>query len=119
MWRRRAFPLADMCSRCASLIDWQVDRPIPGPPREPNWSVKQERWSSGDWLDHDPERNASIAWARRIPMLRMIKVPAKAEAMVHLLLNLAEDECVKTTASRPVNSKRLITYLQQPQRFAA
>jgi hypothetical protein len=33
-------------------------------------------------------------------MLRMIKVPAKAEAMVHLLLNLAEDECVKTTASR-------------------
>jgi hypothetical protein len=52
-------------------------------------------------------------------MLRMIKVPAKAEAMVHLLLNLAEDECVKTTASRPVNSKRLITYLQQPQRFAA
>jgi hypothetical protein len=32
----------------------------------------------------DPERNASIAWAIRMPMLRMMKVPARAEAIHHL-----------------------------------
>jgi hypothetical protein len=28
---------------------------------------------------HEPERNASIAWAIKMPMLRRIKVPATAE----------------------------------------
>jgi hypothetical protein len=35
--------------------------------------------------DHDPERSASIAWAMRMPMLRMINVPARAEAIRRLL----------------------------------
>lgn len=33
----------------------------------------------------EPERNASIAWASKIPMLRMMKVPARAEAIRDLL----------------------------------
>ena len=40
-----------------------------------------------DSPNHEPDRNASIAWAIRMPMLRMMNVPTRAEYIAGLPLS--------------------------------
>jgi len=65
---------------------------------------------SGNSLDQDFERNASMAWAIRMPMLKRIRAPARAEYICRLHrslphLNRASAYTVKVIPERETGSQ--------------